>query len=51
MQAGDDPRIVSLIQSGQTLQAIKLYRELTGAGLAEAKNSVEQMVTVYGSPG
>ena len=34
-------RIVSLCRQGQKIQAIKLYRELTGDGLADAKNAVE----------
>jgi hypothetical protein len=33
---GEDPRLIELIEAGNTLHAIKLYRELTGSGLAEA---------------
>jgi ribosomal protein L7/L12 len=33
--------IVSLCRVGQKIQAIKLYRELTGDGLADAKYAVE----------
>jgi ribosomal protein L7/L12 len=32
-----------LINNGQKIQAIKLYRQLTGVGLKEAKESVEQL--------
>ena len=32
-----------LITAGQKLEAIKLHRELTGDGLAEAKTAVEQL--------
>ena len=34
-------QIVSLVRQGQKIAAIKLYREQTGSGLAEAKNAVE----------
>ena len=33
-----------LAQSGQKIQAIKRYRELTGLGLKDAKEAVEAMV-------
>jgi ribosomal protein L7/L12 len=33
--------IRALAQSGKKIEAIKLYRERTGAGLAEAKTAVE----------
>jgi ribosomal protein L7/L12 len=32
-----------LLQGGKMIQAIKIYRELTGAGLAEAKAAVDQL--------
>jgi ribosomal protein L7/L12 len=41
--AGDDPRLLELIGSGQKIEAIKRYRELTGSGLAEAKDAVERI--------
>jgi hypothetical protein len=37
-----DP-IKEAIFSGQKITAIKLYREATGAGLADAKNDVEKI--------
>ena len=36
-----------LLQSGNQIQAIKLYRELTGVGLAEAKDAVDQLAAMY----
>ena len=38
-----DPRIAELVGKGQKIEAIKLYRELTGAGLAEAKSAIDSM--------
>jgi hypothetical protein len=38
---GMDQQIVELLRSGQKIQAIKLYREQTGAGLKESKDYVE----------
>ena len=35
--------IRSLLAQGQKIAAIKLYREQTGVGLAEAKNAVERI--------
>lgn len=34
-------QVQTLLAQGQKIQAIKIYREATGAGLAEAKNAVE----------
>jgi ribosomal protein L7/L12 len=39
--------IVSLTSQGRLIDAIKLYRERTGAGLAEAKQAVEKMQQVF----
>lgn len=38
-----DPRIIEQIQKGNMIEAIKLYRELTDAGLAEAKLAIEEV--------
>ena len=38
-----DPRIAELVGKGQKIEAIKLYRELTGAGLADAKSAIDSM--------
>jgi ribosomal protein L7/L12 len=43
----DHPRVIELIQAGNELGAIKLYRELTGAGLAESKDAVEELAKTY----
>ena len=38
-----DSRIIALIKKGNKLEAIKTYRELTNADLAEAKRAVEKI--------
>jgi ribosomal protein L7/L12 len=43
VSAADDPRLIELIQAGKKINAIKLYRELTGTGLAEAKDAVDRI--------
>lgn len=35
--------VQDLARSGRTIDAIKLFRQLTGAGLAEAKQAVDSM--------
>lgn len=40
---GPDAEIVALVQAGNKLEAIKRYRELTGADLATAKQAVDQL--------
>jgi ribosomal protein L7/L12 len=40
--AAADPEIQDLLAKGNELQAIKRYRELTGAGLGEAKEAIER---------
>jgi ribosomal protein L7/L12 len=44
LEAADDglAEVRQLAASGRKIEAIKKYRELTGAGLAEAKAAVEQ---------
>lgn len=42
------PAIVEAIRSGNKILAIKLYREATGVGLAEAKNAVEAQARELG---
>ena len=46
VSAADDPRLIELIQAGRKINAIKLYRELTGTGLAEAKDAVARIETM-----
>lgn len=43
VSAADRERIMILLRGGQKIQAIKLYREITGAGLREAKDAVEHL--------
>ena len=45
--ASEDPRVIELVQAGQKIQAVKLYKELTGVGLAEAKDAVDNLETTY----
>lgn len=37
------PEVVALLQRGKKIAAIKVYREHTGVGLQEAKNTVEEV--------
>jgi hypothetical protein len=41
---------LELLRAGQKIRAIKLYREKTGVGLAEAKNAVEPLGRANGIP-
>ncbi|MBI3165330.1 MAG: ribosomal protein L7/L12 [Anaerolineales bacterium] len=36
-------QVMALLKKGNKIEAIKLYRDLTNAGLAEAKQAVERM--------
>jgi len=36
------PQIQAALRSGNKIEAIKLYREMTGAGLAEAKAEIDK---------
>lgn len=40
-EVSSDDQIVNLIRRGRKIEAIKRMRDLTGMGLAEAKNAVE----------
>ncbi|WP_187284862.1 ribosomal protein L7/L12 [Streptomyces sp. uw30] len=42
----NEPRmdeVLTLLRDDKKIQAIKVYREITGAGLKEAKDAVERM--------
>jgi len=39
----DDPRVVAALRTGGLMEAIKVYREINNAGLAEAKAAVEEL--------
>jgi ribosomal protein L7/L12 len=41
--AASQGAIVDLLRQGKKIQAIKLYRDATGAGLADAKEAVEAL--------
>jgi ribosomal protein L7/L12 len=38
----DDPEIQDLLAKGNEIQAVKRYRELTGLGLKEAKDAIDE---------
>jgi ribosomal protein L7/L12 len=40
--AVDHPEIQDLLAKGNEAQAVKRYRELTGAGIAEAQSAIER---------
>lgn len=42
---GDIDEIKRMVLAGDKIGAIKLYRERTGAGLAESKAAIEQLLT------
>lgn len=42
-QTGITDEVYELVRRGKKVQAIKLYREITGAGLAEAKNVIDSI--------
>jgi ribosomal protein L7/L12 len=45
--AAEHPRVIELLQADRKLEAVKLYRELTGSGLAEANDAVERLAAVH----
>jgi ribosomal protein L7/L12 len=49
--SGADVDVLDLLRAGQKIRAIKLYRDKTGVGLAEAKNAVEELARANGLPG
>ena len=42
------PGVVAELEQGRKINAIKIYREQTGAGLAEAKAAVERIASERG---
>jgi hypothetical protein len=46
VEAGLGPAVVEALRAGNMIQAIKLHREATGLGLAEAKAAVEGYTTL-----
>ena len=45
--AGTDERILQALREKNEIQAIKIYRGLTGAGLAEAKKAVDEIARLH----
>lgn len=46
--AGPPPEIVEAIEAGNLILAIKLWRERTGLGLAEAKAEIDELARRMG---
>ena len=42
-----EEQVLGLLRAGKKMDAIKLYREKTGAGLKEAKDAVEDLAKQY----
>ena len=38
----NNPQLQAALRSGNKIEAIKIYRELTGVGLAEAKDAIDK---------
>jgi ribosomal protein L7/L12 len=49
--SGADADVLDLLRAEQKIRAIKLYRDKTGVGLADAKNAVEALARANGLPG
>jgi len=45
-----DKELIALLEQGQKIEAIRMYREKTGAGLKEAKDAVEALAAKHGLP-
>jgi len=45
---GVESRILAELQAGRKISAIKIYREMTGMGLKEAKEAVEELARRHG---
>ena len=43
-----NPKLQEALRSGNKIEAIKIYRELTGLGLAEAKEAIEKVERFVG---
>src|SRR5262245_58487536 len=49
-QASTDDEVKRLVAAGEKIEAIKLYREIHGCGLKEAKDAVDNMAS-HKAPG
>ena len=45
--SSQDAELLALVNDGQKISAIKRYRDLTGAGLKEAHDAVEELERRY----
>ncbi len=45
-----EERVLNLMRQGQKIEAIKVYRGETGAGLKESKDAVEALAMKHGVP-
>lgn len=43
VSSSDNPRVIEALKKNNLIEAIKIYRELTNTGLAEAKTAVEEI--------
>jgi ribosomal protein L7/L12 len=43
------PEVVHLLEAGNKIHAVDAYRDVTGAGLEEAEDAIEEIVRVRGS--
>jgi ribosomal protein L7/L12 len=48
--SSDDDAVLTLARAGRTIDAIKLFREQTGAGLKECKDAVEALLEGQAPP-
>ena len=42
-RADDDPRMIEYIKKGDVLQAMRIYREIHGVGVEEAKEGIAEV--------
>jgi ribosomal protein L7/L12 len=50
IDGGFENELVALLEQGQKIEAIRVYREKTGAGLKEAKDAVEALAAKHSLP-
>ena len=45
--AASNERVIEAVLAGNEMEALKIYRGLTGAGLAEAKKAVDEIARLH----
>jgi ribosomal protein L7/L12 len=45
--AGQNPELIEALRDNNEIKAIKIYRGMTGAGLAEAKKAVDEIARLH----